>query len=602
MIDTGNGSDSVDPISMNMAACTELACDINQQGEYLFGAGRMEDALSAFHKALDIDPENVAAHNNIGVYFWQIGDHKMALQHFNEALRIDPENMDAISNRNDAISALQKDNQIVEESPRKLHIGGTKPHPEWEIFNALHFPYVDHMGNAKDLSRFADNTFDELYASHVLEHFDYQKELISVLREWYRVIKPGGKIYISVPDLDKLASLFLKKETISLQDRFLVMRMILGGHMDEYDYHKVAFNGEILSVFLHQAGFCKLRVVDNFYIFDDSSSRIFNGIPISLNVIAEKDRSFIDFKKLNITVSNRCLTKLINMFSNGKACPEILILGDSSMIATSHHDNDKTPLKTMLINELSDNFVCDSICEDAFNPAVFYSVMHLVKYFGNHPGTVILPINMRSMSPSWDLHPINQKSEVVSRIRSFLEEKGYLIDELYGADKPGSATYQDFLKITVSYPLTDWDTIGQFENIINTRPENDEDKAERYKKIFIYHYLYQLRDNNRKFILLRKTVELLLSMGVNVFSYITPVNYQAGEEYVGEDFTIIISQNIKMINDYFASIRNVKVNFQDYSQLLDSKFFAHLNDSTEHMNQDGRSMLLQNIIKNFPSQ
>jgi protein O-GlcNAc transferase len=601
MIDTRNSSNPAESISMDMPSRTELAYDINLQGEYLFGAGRMEDALSAFHKALDIDPENVAAHNNIGVYFWQTGDHKMALQHFNEALRIDPENMDAISNRNDAMSALQQESQITEQRPRKLHIGGTKPNPEWEIFNALNFSHVDHIGNAKDLSRFADNTFDALYASHVLEHFDYQKELISVLREWYRVIKPGGKIYISVPDLDKLAYLFLQKETISLQDRFLVMRMILGGHMDEYDYHKVAFNGEILSVFLHEAGFSNLRVVDSFGIFDDSSSKIFNGVPISLNVIAEKDRSFIDFKKLNITVSNRCLSKLMNMFSDSKACPEILILGDSSMIMTSHHDTDKTPLKTMLINELSDSFVCDSICEDAFNPAVFYSIMHLVKYFGNHPGAVILPINIRSMSPSWDLHPINQKSEVVSRIRSFLEEHGYHIDELHGTDKPESASYQDFLKISVSYPLTNWDIIGQFEGIINTRPENDEEKAERYKKLFLYHYLHQLRDNNRKFILLKKTVELLISMNVNVFSYITPVNYQAGEEYVGEDFSKILSQNTKMISDYFASIRDDKVKFQDFSQLLERRFFAHLNDSTEHMNQDGRSILLQNIIQNFPS-
>jgi predicted SAM-dependent methyltransferase len=79
--------------------------------------------------------------------------------------------------------------------PRRLHIGGKCAHPDWEIINAVAGPNVDHLGNAKDLSRFEDETFFELYASHVLEHFDYSNELNVVLREWYRVLKPGGRLY-----------------------------------------------------------------------------------------------------------------------------------------------------------------------------------------------------------------------------------------------------------------------------------------------------------------------------------------------------------------------------------------------------------------------
>lgn len=42
-----------------------------------------------------------------------------------------------------------------------------------------------------------DNTFDFLYASHVLEHF---KAPVAVLKEWLRVVKPGGYVYFAVPD------------------------------------------------------------------------------------------------------------------------------------------------------------------------------------------------------------------------------------------------------------------------------------------------------------------------------------------------------------------------------------------------------------------
>lgn len=265
-----------------------LAIDINRQGEDLFAEGRLEDALSAFHKALELDPDNAAAHNNAGVVYWQTGDRQTALHHFNEAVRIDPQQEDAVSNRDNALSSLQQENQAEKSKPRKLHIGGTKPNPDWEIFNAVEGPHVDHIGNANDLSRFDDNTFDEIYSSHVLEHFDYTRELILVLKEWRRVMKPGGRLYVSVPDLDKLADLFLRKDTLSLKDRFMVMRMILGGHVDEYDYHKTGFNWEILTAFLNEAGFRNSKIVDNFMIFSDTSSYTFNGVAISINMIAEK--------------------------------------------------------------------------------------------------------------------------------------------------------------------------------------------------------------------------------------------------------------------------------------------------------------------------
>ncbi|HUV49876.1 MAG TPA: tetratricopeptide repeat protein [Anaerolineae bacterium] len=171
---------------------------------------------------------------------------------------------------------------------RKLHIGGKAFHPEWEVINAVPAKSVDHVGDAKNLSRFGDEIFLEIYASHVLEHFDYVSELDAVLKEWARVLQPGGKLYISVPDMDKLANLFLMKDKLNLQERFHVMRMMFGGQTSAYDYHKVGFNREILETFLIKAGFINLRVVDDFGIFKDTSTMKFHGIPISLNIMAQK--------------------------------------------------------------------------------------------------------------------------------------------------------------------------------------------------------------------------------------------------------------------------------------------------------------------------
>ena len=171
---------------------------------------------------------------------------------------------------------------------RKLHIGGKEPAEGWEIFNAVDAPYVDHLGNAKDLSKFEDNTFDAIYGSHVLEHFDYSGELGNTLKEWNRVLKVGGKIYISVPDLDILATLFLARESLSVTERFFVMRMMFGGHVDEYDYHIVGLNFEFLTSFLSQTGFTNIKRVEDLGFFNDTSRKVFKGVAISVNIIAEK--------------------------------------------------------------------------------------------------------------------------------------------------------------------------------------------------------------------------------------------------------------------------------------------------------------------------
>ena len=138
------------------------------------------------------------------------------------------------------------------------------------------------------MSRFADNTFVEIYASHVVEHFDYNRELTRALKEWNRVLVPGGRVLISVPDLDALAGLLLSKDKLSSDERFFVVRMIFGGHIDKHDYHVAGLNEEFLTQFLGNSGFVNMRRVEGFHLFQDTSCMSLKGTVISLSMIAEK--------------------------------------------------------------------------------------------------------------------------------------------------------------------------------------------------------------------------------------------------------------------------------------------------------------------------
>lgn len=171
----------------------------------------------------------------------------------------------------------------------KLHIGGEEIHPDWKILDIEARDEVDYIGNASDLSQFEDESIEAIYASHVLEHFYYtlNDELSIALSEWHRVLKQGGQMMISVPDLKTLCWLYTRPDTVP-QDRFLIMRAIFGGHTNQYDVHKVGLDFDTLCFYLEKAGFTQCQRVIDFNLFDDMSKSVLFGYPISLNVIVTK--------------------------------------------------------------------------------------------------------------------------------------------------------------------------------------------------------------------------------------------------------------------------------------------------------------------------
>jgi predicted SAM-dependent methyltransferase len=60
---------------------------------------------------------------------------------------------------------------------------------------------------------YAENTFDLVYHSHVLEHFT-KDDGIKLIQECYRVLKPGGVLRIAIPNLESIV-----REYISVIDK-----------------------------------------------------------------------------------------------------------------------------------------------------------------------------------------------------------------------------------------------------------------------------------------------------------------------------------------------------------------------------------------------
>jgi len=52
---------------------------------------------------------------------------------------------------------------------------------------------------------FEDNSADEIHAIHLFEHL-HRMDADSALKEWKRALKPGGKLALELPCLDKVAA------------------------------------------------------------------------------------------------------------------------------------------------------------------------------------------------------------------------------------------------------------------------------------------------------------------------------------------------------------------------------------------------------------
>jgi len=51
---------------------------------------------------------------------------------------------------------------------------------------------------------FKDNTIDQIFCLEVLEHLQRTKDVVKVLKEFYRVLKSGGSLIIHTPNRERL--------------------------------------------------------------------------------------------------------------------------------------------------------------------------------------------------------------------------------------------------------------------------------------------------------------------------------------------------------------------------------------------------------------
>lgn len=186
---------------------------------------------------------------------------------------------------------------------RQLDIGPWNTRlPGFERLDVAADQYLPHYFATASHIPFADNTFDIVHASHILEHIPwYQSQ--DVLREWTRVLKPGGRLEISVPDGEFICRAFLSGEadnpSLIASDGYYKFnpdkdpnlwasyRLYAygdgAGSLNHPNWHRALFTKRLLSKLMSNAGLTGIREIT------PDALRIKDHLSINLGLVGTKE-------------------------------------------------------------------------------------------------------------------------------------------------------------------------------------------------------------------------------------------------------------------------------------------------------------------------
>ena len=174
----------------------------------------------------------------------------------------------------------------------KVHIGTGEINLQgWINIDARNFSHVHIVSNDMKLSEFSDNSIDEIYLCHILEHISF-KEAEKFINFVCSKLKKGGTIRIAVPSFDSIIKIYQNTNN----DFNVVKFALMGGQDYEYNFHKSMYNFNYLYNVLKTNNYENIEEWNTKEDFgqsigdwSDSFFKTNNGLVlISLNIKARK--------------------------------------------------------------------------------------------------------------------------------------------------------------------------------------------------------------------------------------------------------------------------------------------------------------------------
>ncbi len=284
--------------------------------------------------------------------------------------------------------------------------------------------------------------------------------------------------------------------------------------------------------------------------------------------------------------------KILDVFMRNKA--DIVYFGDSTINWAAKSDVNEESMPGLLQRLLPSSRVA-KITHSSYQPAVYEAYAQYIVRKGYHPKYVIIPINLRIFSPEWDFQPLWQfeKEKWTLAIKDTFWMRFYRPLAVFKFFDPRISRFD--------YEQTDvYDgeqLIGKVHDYDNHTYQTMSDVNMKNKLRF--RYMYPLSVEHRKIRALVHTAELLKSAGIEPVFYITPVDWQTMQKFLGAASVDRIAKNVGLIN---LALQKQGVVPLDLSRSLPTAEFSWREDGegpfypNEHLRLRGRMFVVGNLV------
>jgi len=262
----------------------------------------------------------------------------------------------------------------------------------------------------------------------------------------------------------------------------------------------------------------------------------------------------------------------------------VVYFGDSTLAYSDKDDIDKRLLSEMVEENLNGQTII-AVHQGAFHLRVFEAYVSFIVIQDHKPKSIILPINLRSFGPQWDLRPGYQFTSEIYRLSPQRTQPKVLLDRIKKlSDDPQKREEEitEWLEQPIFFNRTQIGVVNDFHYPLFG---NEAQLNEKISEKFTYNYLFALDKSHKGLASLKNIVHLTQQHNITLVMYITPLNYQNGEKYVGDAFVPLIEHNVDIIKETVKSNRGT---IYDFTFLLNSSEFSYDYIPDEHLNEAGK--------------
>mgnify|MGYP001190124630 CR=1 FL=1 len=144
----------------------------------------------------------------------------------------------------------------------KLDIcGGRNPFKPGEFLNVdiVPFPSVDLVFDITKTFPIPTGVIAEVFSAATLEHLR-QPQNLHVLREFYRILMPGGIVRISTPDVEAIARALLAGEDLQIVNQHFFGKF-KENQTEDFDVHRWMYPVKEMIAVLRQIGFTDVEQI-----------------------------------------------------------------------------------------------------------------------------------------------------------------------------------------------------------------------------------------------------------------------------------------------------------------------------------------------------